>query len=143
MEQMDLIHHSAAVHIPLALSILLPVLYFVIWISIERHWFTRRTWLLLAGLAVIQVLTCYMAWTTGMRDRTLSSSNPDLINQHQQLGIEFMQMWFVISIFLILAFVTPKKFALVFRGLLVVLFATQLVWAVRLGQLGGNLVFGS
>lgn len=139
---MNLLHHSAAVHIPLALAILFPLAYFTIALSLMTGWLPRRTWVLLMGLVGVQWVTLGLAYKTGTRDGLFSEASTELVNQHQQLAENFSLLWLMIGVVVPLAFLLPRRWPVLCHIVLLILMAIQLTWAVQLGRAGGKLVFG-
>lgn len=64
----DLPFHPIVVHIPLALSALMPILIGVVLWGQKKEWFSPKTWLLLVFLQTLVVGTGYIAMQLGERD---------------------------------------------------------------------------
>lgn len=141
---MILLNHSAAIHIPLALAVLFPLLHVLFFTLVKFKFFPARAWLVLWGLVAIQLVTSFLSYFTGQRDRVFSAADPDLLAQHWELACVFMWLWAAIFVFLPLAHgLRRPTWTAFFHVILVVLLLAQLVYGIWLGQIGGKLVFGA
>ena len=138
------LHHSAAVHIPLAIAVLFPITQIMLLVLIQRKHLPVHTWILNWVICGIQIVALGIAYITGLRDLNLSSSSIELLNKHQQLADYFIVLWIGISILLPLSFrLQKKKWQVLCHFLLFGFLVGQFVLAIQLGQVGGLLVFGN
>ncbi|MGE0762599.1 MAG: hypothetical protein AB7N80_04920 [Bdellovibrionales bacterium] len=143
MNEMINLHHSAAVHVPLALAFLFPLIHVLLLILIKTQLLPHRTWFLHIGVVVVQLVGAALAYLTGQRDMVLSSAPTELLVEHQELAFWFMLIWLAVLCLLVLAVTLRNlKWSIFFHGALLVLLASQFYIAVRVGQIGGKLVFG-
>jgi len=139
-----MLHHSATVHVPLALAVLFPPAYVLFVVTIKSGWLPRRIWLLRFGTAIIQLAASAFAYRSGEQDRLMSPASEQLLAHHQQLALNFGFLWLGIAVLLPLAFLFHQKsWSRLLHLALLVLLAAQLWEAIQLGQLGGQIVFGS
>ena len=140
-----MIAHGAAVHVPLALAVLLPPLFILTWIGIERKKLTRLSWFFPWCASLIQIATSEAAVWTGSRDKILSAGDTVLVAQHETYG----QYYLYLSCILFLVFTVllckkwPARVSLVICFCLVVGFILQTYLAFHLGHLGGQILEGS
>ncbi|NJL24321.1 MAG: hypothetical protein HC902_03525 [Calothrix sp. SM1_5_4] len=137
-----MIHHPATVHIPLALAVLFPLFHIVLIAVVKWKLMPKQIWFMQWGLAAIQLVTCALAFITGRKDMTLSAAAPELLHRHQELAIQFTIAWAVIAILLPVSYhVRGRTGSTVVQAALLILLVVQLVLAVRLGVVGGELVY--
>lgn len=112
-------------------------------ILVKVEFLPKRAWILLFGLSGIQLISSYLGYITGLRDKALSSAPQEVLLTHEKLAQVFMILWLLIF-GLQLAMFWLEKTKLKFLNLFLIsaLLVGQLVVAVRLGQLGGEMVMG-
>jgi len=139
---MEALHHSAAIHIPLALAVLFPGLHLIIGIMITLGKLPKLSWLILLGLSLVQLLTARFSFLTGMRDRALSASSQDLLAQHQHFATQFIWIWVGLTATLFMAYLPSNRHVVrAAHAILIILLALQFFWAIKTGETGGQLVF--
>jgi hypothetical protein len=132
--------HPMAVHMPLAISILMPAfLAASLYYSRPQH-FGPRAFLLVIGTAAVILFSGFLAYWTGERDAFFSAADPQLVEAHRLAAKWFM---LVTAVFFFASclfhFRQPKRdllLILLLSCLSVVIFALCL-WT---GHLGGLLL---
>ena len=78
--------HPAIVHLPLALTFLLPVLVLVFAWAIKAGKMSKEMWLVIIGLQVLVTATGYISLETGETDEEKVSVivGKDVIHQHEE-----------------------------------------------------------
>jgi uncharacterized membrane protein len=135
--------HPAIVHLPLALTFLLPVLVLVFAWAIKAGKMSKEMWLVIIGLQVLVTATGYISLETGETDEEKVSVivGKDVIHQHEEAAEIFVGTTVIalasgiVVWFLQPGFQDKGRYAVVLLSLLPVFFA------FRTGQLGGNLVY--
>lgn len=140
---MSAIHHSATVHIPLALAVLFPLGYVGLLLCLKLKFLPEKSWTLLWVLCVVQLITSYFAYNTGLRDLAFSTGSTELLQNHREHAWKFFVLWLGISGAFPVAFlVGQRKLSRFVHLVLLGLLIAQFITAWRLGELGGRLVFG-
>ena len=136
--------HPKFVHLPLALSVLLPFIGGLCTLAWWRGWFTRRIWLITALLHAVFAMSAFAAMQTGEIDeRTAQTAVSDeLIREHESAAELFL--WSTIGAFflaLIAAIAEEERVALRFAVSTVALAACSCYLAFDVGDQGGKLVY--
>lgn len=140
----DLPIHPAVVHVPLALSIVVPWLAIALAVWIGRGGVPARAWWLVVALQVVTAGGAFTAVKTGEKDaEKVGVAVPaEPLEEHEEAA-----EWFAWSTGIALAFMLAPAFvgdAALARWLRVAAIAAALVSAaagVRTGLLGGQLVY--
>lgn len=135
--------HPVIVHLPLAITFLLPILVLVFAWAIKAGKMNKELWLVIVGLQLLVTVTGYIALETGETDEEKVSAivGKDVIHQHEEAAEIFVGTTVIVLAsgivvwFLQPAFQDKGRFAVVLISLLPVFFA------FRAGQLGGNIVY--
>lgn len=135
--------HPIMVHLPLALTFLLPVLILVFAWAIRAEKMNKELWLVIIGLQALVTITGYISLETGETDEEKVSAivGKNVVNQHEEAAEIFVGttvialaggivVWFLQPVFQ-----DKARFGIVLLSLLPVFFA----W--RTGQLGSNIVY--
>lgn len=134
--------HPATVHMPLALSVLMPFVFALSWWGISRKFLPHGFGWVLVSLSVIVLLSSAFAFTTGEGSKPFSAADSELLANHEQLAKWFCAIWVLIfALSLLMQFIQRLRHPLL-RGTVIVILIFQAVLAVRLGRLGGKIVFG-
>jgi hypothetical protein len=138
--------HPKIVHLPMALSVLLPLLSAGLLLSWIRGWLPRRTWFVAAALQAVLVLGAAAALRTGGQDedRVEAVAGEAAIESHEQAAQQFTAVAAVVLVLAAGAALWPKEG--VARGLaLATVLGSLAVLAmgVRVGERGGRLVYGA
>lgn len=141
---MNYIHHSAAVHIPLSLALLLPLSQVVLFILVKIKYLPDRVWYLQWAMAGIQLIACGVAYFTGQRDYVLSAADPELLQHHREMALALIAASIPPLILLPLLVKVRSHVGLrAIHILLLMIFVAQIALAIYLGQSGGRILFGS
>lgn len=138
-----MLSHSAAVHIPLAIAVLFPMGYGAIYWMIKFGGLAERAWILMWGLAGIQIANTVLAYRTGLRDRPFSPAPAEMLSRHEYWGLIFMCLWVLIAAILPFGYLwAHRRSGKWVHGVLLILMAAQLASALQLGHLGGQIMLG-
>lgn len=131
--------HSASVHVPVALGVLMPPLFLSVWIAVRRGWLPHRIWIGLGALAAVQCAAIGFALLTGERAEFLSAANGDLVERHEHAAQALGPLWLVLT--LGIAWVAWRRtMDRVLLALLLGLAVGQAVLTAYAGHLGGHLM---
>lgn len=136
--------HPAMVHLPLALSILMPFLAFGVLRMIRSHWVTRKAWLMIVFLQALVFASGFAALRTGEHEehQTVTYVGSERIGAHEQKARSFL--WAsaaTLGIGVVSVFMLTGRFFFVLQ---LVLIAGTFVTAglgVVTGKSGGELVY--
>jgi uncharacterized membrane protein len=136
--------HPKAVHIPLALSILMPLVTSGVLLAWWRGWFPRQTWLIVVGLQLVLAVTSLAAVRTGEaeEERVEEMVAHDPLEAHEELGELMLIVSGVVSLAAIAAAVIPKVPLAMVCAMLTLLGQLSLTFiGIRVGDAGGALVY--
>ena len=136
--------HPKLVHLPIALSFLLPLIGAGVLLQWFRGSFPRRVWWIPAVLSVLLVLSAGAAMNTGEadEDRVESVVGHDLIHDHEEAAEAFTYAAAAVALLALLGLFLKNERAA--RSLAAASVAASLVvlgLAFRVGELGGELVY--
>lgn len=134
--------HPIAIHMPLAISVLMPLIVAAgLYFGRPKH-FGPRAFLLILGAAGVVFISGVLAYWTGEQDAFLSAADGVLIEAHRAAAKWFM-LAAAIQLIIAIAFYfrPPKNRVLVAIILGVVAFALAML-SVWTGHLGGQLLSG-
>jgi len=137
----DLPLHPIAVHFPIVLGVILPVVALVIWWAIRKEYLQQKAWVLVVFLALAYGVSSFVAVELGEEDEDKVEKvvSEKVIEEHEEAGE--MIPWIASGLFLIsLAGFVPKN-SNRFRLALVVLSLTAIVPLANTGHTGGQLVY--
>lgn len=135
--------HPAIVHLPLALTFLLPVLVLVFAWAMKNGKMSKELWGVIVGIQILITATGYISLETGETDEEKVSTvvSKKIIHEHEEAAEIFVGTTVIslaagiITLFLQPAFQDKARFAVVFLSLLPVFFGWQA------GKLGGEIVY--
>lgn len=135
-------NHPFAVHLPLALAVLLPFVALPVAVAARRRELRASTWVALATLEMLLVVSSFVAMQTGEaeEERVEQVVGRQAVHVHEEAAEAFLWST-VLALALALA---ALRFAVARVFLLPGLALTQLLvaaLALRAGQLGGELVY--
>lgn len=136
---LELVPHSAAVHMPVALALLMPGLFAAAWWTVGRRVFSHKLWFGLTALAIVQVGALVLSLITGERAEFMSAAPVNLLEQHEHAAEALTAVWAVAALGFAFISLKPKAGA-GFYVLMAVLLAAQMAVAVHTGHLGGQLM---
>lgn len=113
---------------------------YLLWAT-SRGGVPAHIWLSAGILALIQAFCLWLSYVSGVRARFLSAANADLMAIHQDSAIRFLWEWGVLIFCVgLVASFRRRRLHWIWHGVILVLFAIQLVEGVRLGHAGGQLL---
>ncbi len=135
--------HPQIVHLPLALSVLLPFITLVVMVCIRKQKFSSHVWILVAGLQVLTTASGYLAMETGedeekVVEKVVGKKN---LHEHEERAEMFVASSVAASVLAIATLLIKPalQFYLMITALLLMLGQTGLAW--RTGASGGELVY--
>lgn len=136
------IPHAGWVHMPLALAILVPVMYGLAWLSEKKNWLGSNIWLAVLFFSAIQIGALFLGVQSGEAAAFTSAASVEAIALHEEAAERFFALWTVLGILLIVYVWLRKsgKPSAVLNGALMLLFAMQIYYAFLSGHLGGDLI---
>lgn len=133
------IPHSAAVHLPIALGLLMPAFAGSAVVATKVRWMPHGIWTVLALLGLIQCGVLALAWFTGARAGFLSAANTALIERHEHAALALVGLWALATVLLGVIAWRPALSRVWYAAVLLVLFV-QMALTVATGHLGGQLL---
>lgn len=135
--------HPAIVHLPLALTILLPILVLVFAWAIKSGKMSKELWLVIVGIQLLITGTGYLALETGETDeeKVAAIVSKKIVHEHEEAAEIFVGTTVislasgVVAFFLQPGFQEKARIAVIFLSLLPVFFGWQA------GKLGGEIVY--
>jgi uncharacterized membrane protein len=135
--------HPQIVHLPLALSVLLPLIALVVMVCIRKQKFSSHVWILVAGLQVLTTASGYLAMETGEDEEKLVEKvvGKKNLHEHEERAEMFVASSVAASVLAIATLLIKPalQFYLMITALLLMLGQTGLAW--RTGASGGELVY--
>ena len=136
--------HPQFVHLPLALSALLPLLGGILTLAWWRGWLVRRVWLIVMLLHATLTISAFAAMQTGETDERVVQKivHQDLIRDHEETAELFLWST-VVSLFLALiaTVAEEERIALRYAVYTVLVSIGSLYLAIDAGNQGGHLVY--
>ena len=136
--------HPKIVHLPMALSVLMPLLAGLIAAAWWKGWLHRRAWLLVCLLQGIFVVTGFMSLASGEEDeeRVERVVDHDIIHAHEEAAETFFFASIGVLVVSVVAAAAPAgAVAAGAAGLTVVGSLIVLFLGIQVGSLGGGLVY--
>jgi uncharacterized membrane protein len=136
--------HPKIVHLPLALSMILPILGGVIALGWWRGWLARRTWLIAAALHALMSFSALVAMQTGEseEERVERVVDHEHIEEHEEAAERFLWASVVALLLAIGAAVSQdERKALALAGATVLVAFVSGALAIEVGEEGGELVY--
>lgn len=135
--------HPQIVHLPLALSVILPFLAFAVTVCIRKQKFSSHVWILVACLQVLTTASGYLAMETGEEDERAVSNliGKPLVHEHEEKAEMFVAFSVAASVVAIATVVvkTSAQFYLMLVTVALMLGQSALGW--RTGRSGGELIY--
>lgn len=135
--------HPSIVHLPLALTFILPVLIVVFAFMIKANKMTPKGWLVIVGLQLAVVISGYVALETGeTEEHTVEKVvSKSLIHEHEEAAEIFTGSAVIALVLSIAAFFIRKEIGFPLKLGIAGLTLVSCFLAYRAGQLGGELVY--
>jgi hypothetical protein len=134
--------HPVLIHVPIALGILMPFLFGLLFFLIKRGQLNEQVWFVFWASALVLVVTGGLAFWSGTEQAKFSMGNEEWLTTHQNASFWF----FVVSIGIFIA-ATFQRFVFKMRAwqlellilALLILNSALVTWAAHFG---GLLVYG-
>lgn len=135
--------HPSIVHLPLALTFVLPILIVVFALMIKANKMSPKGWLVIVGLQLAVVVSGYVALETGETEehtveRVVSKS---LIHDHENAAEIFTGSAVIALVLSIAAFFIRKELGFPMKLGIAAITLVSCFLAYRTGKLGGELVY--
>lgn len=140
----SLFFHPKLVHLPIALAVILPPLIAVILLAWQRGWYPKRVWFLVPALQLALVVSGNIAMQTGeVEEERVERIVPHAaLEEHEDAATFFMGGATVVLVLALgAAFLRKEPVALALGLATVVGSVAVLAMGVRVGHLGGELVY--
>lgn len=135
--------HPQIVHLPLALSVVLPLLALAVIICIRKQKFSSHVWILVACLQVLTTGSGYLAMETGEDDERAVGAlvGKPLVHAHEERAEMFVAISVAASVVAVATVVVKAsaQFYLMLVALVLMLGQSALGW--RTGHSGGELIY--
>ena len=134
--------HPAAVHIPIALALLMPFCTVLTLVAVHRQFLPSRAWGIVVLLQGILVLSSIFALRTGedQEERVARVVPAEIMDVHQEYSEWFLRVA-ALTLLFAGAGLLDKRTGRVGRGVTVPLTIVVLILAIRVGHTGGELVY--
>jgi len=135
--------HPGLVHLPIALSFILPFLTLVFIFFINKKWADPKVWLVVIGLNLLLTGAGYLSLETGEteEDRVEKIVEQKFIHEHEEAAEIFVGSSVIVLCLSIVAFFINEKFQTKMRLFVFGLSLISGVLSFRTGHLGGELVY--
>ena len=136
--------HPALVHLPMGLSLVMPVLALIVVVCWWRDWLPRRAWWLVVLLQVVVTAGTKLAEETGEDDVEVVAElvGEELVHEHEEAAELFLGACWGLSVLVILVGVLPQqRIALVLGLVSSAGMGVSAGLAMNAGRLGGELVY--
>ncbi len=134
--------HPIFVHMPIALSVINPLIALTVVIAIYKKAVPVRSWFLVMGLQAVLALSGFIAEQTGTQDRPHVETviSAELIEEHYEWGEKFNSVAWLLLLISGFGFL-DKKVSFGFRIATIVCGFALLFLTYQCGSSGGKLVF--
>lgn len=136
--------HPKIVHLPMALSVLVPFFSLALLIAWVKGWLPKRGWLIAVAMQLIMVVTGYVALESGEEEehRVEAIVGHDVIHEHEEAAELFFQASIVgLLLFVGAALVRKEPVARALASTAVLGSFAVLYLGVQTGERGGSLVY--
>jgi uncharacterized membrane protein len=137
----DLPLHPIAVHFPIVLGVILPIVALAIWWAIRKEYFEQKAWVLVVFIALAYGVSSFVAVELGERDEDKVEKvvSEKVIEEHEEAGESIP--WIATGLFLISLAGFSFKNSNRFRLALGVLSLAAIIPLANTGHTGGKLVY--
>lgn len=135
--------HPISVHLPLALSFLLPFLILVFALLIKRKYFPENSWLIVVGLQMILTASGYIALETGETDEEITKTvlAREYVNAHEEAAEIFVGSTVLALVLGIVVFFLDPRFQFSLRLAVILISLISAYLGYQAGAKGGALVY--
>lgn len=134
-----LLAHPALVHVPLALAVIFPPVFFICWWAIAKKRLPDGTWFLLWAIAFAQSVAAAVAYYSGVQAKGFHPGAADLLAKHEELGFRFLMLWLIVTALFAFVRFGPRWAWWTAQGAITALVLAQIHTAFLLGSVGGAL----
>jgi len=135
--------HPMMVHLPMALTFIMPTMIIIFGLMIKSHKMSPKAWLIIIGLQAVVVTTGYIALETGENEeRTVQQVvAKSLIGEHEEAAEIFVGSTVLVLALSIGVFFVRREIAFPVKLGITVVSLISCFLAYRTGLLGGELVY--
>lgn len=135
--------HPVTVHLPLALSFLLPLLVLVFTLLIKKKYFPENSWLIIVGLQVLLTASGYIALETGETDEEITKAvlQREYVNAHEEMAEIFVGSTVLALVLGVVIFFLEPRFQFPLRLAVLLLSLISSYLGYQTGSKGGELVY--
>jgi uncharacterized membrane protein len=135
--------HPSIVHIPMVLTLVMPILVVLFAWMIKTNKMAPKGWLLVVGLQLAVVITGYISLETGeTEEHTVEKVvSKDYIHEHEEAAEIFVGSTVIALVLSIAVFFIRKEFQFPIKLTIAVIGLISGYLAYRTGSLGGELVY--
>lgn len=135
------IPHAGLVHMPLALALLIPLMYALAWLSVKKDWLGENVWYGVIFFTIVQLVSLAVGLQSGEGAEFTSSAAGEAVERHEHAAEAFFYVWIILGILLIGSpWLRGKKHSWILEAVVIVLFVAQGYLAFSTGHLGGELI---
>lgn len=135
--------HPMAVHLPLALAMLMPLIAIFVFISLRRGWLSGNGWILVVALQVLTTGSAYVSMELGEKEekRVEKVTGKSALDRHEEQAEMFAALTVATTAIAIAALLVRGRTQQSLMGVVLVLMFGQLGLGLRVGHSGGELVY--
>lgn len=137
----QLVPHAGLVHLPLALALIVPLMYAMAWLGTRRGWLNGNVWYGVVFFALLQLVSIVVGLQSGEAAEFTSAAAKEAIERHERAAESFFYVWIALGILLIGAvWIRGRKYFPWVESAILLLFAIQMYLAFSTGHFGGDLI---
>lgn len=136
--------HPAVVHLPLGVSLVLPMLALFAAVAIWKGWVPKRTWWVIVLLQFMLAVGSFMAYQTGEHEKDLVGGIVDdaPVDAHEEAAQVFsVTVYATLVVSLAAGFAHASRLAPLAHLLVAALGLVIVFLGMRVGHLGGRLIY--
>lgn len=136
--------HPAVVHLPLGVSLVLPLLALLAAVAIWKGWVPKRTWWVIVLLQAMLAVGSFMAYQTGEHEKDLVGGIVDdaPVDAHEEAAQVFsVTVYATLAVSIAAGFAQASRLAPVAHLLVAALSLVIVFLGMRVGHLGGRLIY--
>lgn len=135
--------HPVIVHIPLVISLIMPILVLIFAVMIKLNKLSPRGWLVIIGFQLMTTISGYVALESGEIEEDIVEKIVDkkYINEHENAAEIYVGSTVLVLVFCIAVFFISEKLQLKMQILIALLAIASSALGYRAGKYGGELVY--
>lgn len=135
--------HPSIVHLPIVVSLILPVLVLVFALMIKSHKMAPKAWLIIVGLQLFTTATGYLALESGEAEEEVVTKvvEKKLVSAHEEAAEIFVGSTVLALVLGIAAFFIRKEYQFHLQLLIAFISLFSTYQGLVTGGLGGDLVY--